>query len=136
MNRLATTLCVIALAAGGCGSVNTVSTRTTPAADSVEPLRKQINDVLTDVFLHCTEVRVPPTRGGPLQAQVDVANDDFRYRRFTFRFTWMDPKGNTIASPMSVWKPASIASGATKTMTSIAPNDTATDFSLEVRRSN
>ena len=133
---IATSLCIAAIALGGCGSVNTVSTRTTATTDSVEPLRKQINDVLTDFFLHCTDVRLSRTQGGPLQAQVDVANDDFRYRRFAYRFTWMDPNGNTIASPISVWKSASIASGGSKTLMSVAPNDIAADFSLEIRRSN
>ena len=122
--------------AGGCGTVNTVSTRTTPANDQVDDLKIQINDLLTDFFLKCTDVRMFRTPGGSLEAQVDVANDDFRQRRFAYRFSWLDPRGNTIASTMSVWKPASVASGGSITISSVAPTSDATDFTLQVRRSN
>ncbi|MCH2161984.1 MAG: YcfL family protein [Phycisphaerales bacterium] len=124
------------LFAGACGSVNTVSTRTTPANDQVDDLKLQINDLLTSIFLKCRDVRVFRTPGGSLEAQVDVANDDFRQRNFAYKFTWMDARGNMIHSSMSVWKPASVASGASITISSIAPTSAATDFTLQVRRSN
>ena len=125
-----------ALMLASCGSVNTVSTRTTAPDDSVQPLREQINDVLSSFFIKCTDVRVFPSKGGPLQAQVDVANDDFRYRGFAYKFTWLDDRGNVIPTQASTWKAASVPSGASTTLTSVAPNDSATDFTIQVRRSN
>ena len=139
MPRPIPTITLLALAIlffSGCGTVNTISTRTTPASDQVTNLKVQINDLLTDIFLKCTDVRVFRTPGGSLEAQVDVANDDFRQRRFAYRFSWLDARGNTIASTMSVWKPASVASGGSITISSVAPTSDATDFTLQVRRSN
>ncbi len=120
----------------GCGSVNTVSTRTAPAEDSLSHVNVQVNDVLTDIFLHSTDVRMFRTRGGPYEAQVDVANDGFTQRNFAYRFSWLSPAGNVVPSQMSTWKSASIPSGGASTIRSIAPNDTASDFRLEIRRSN
>jgi len=127
---------MLALVLAGCGSVNTVSTRTAPAEDSLAHVNVQVNDVLSDIFLHSTDVRMFRSRGGPYEAQVDVANDDFRQRRFAYRFSWLSPAGNVIPSQMSTWKTASIPSGGSSTIRSIAPNDSATDFRLETRRSN
>ena len=121
---------------GACGSVNTVSTRTTTPTDQVDDLKLQINDLLTDIFLHCRGVRLFRAPSGVMQAQVDVANDDFRTRRFAYKFTWLDSRGNTITSSLSTWKSASVTSGASITIQSIAPNLDATDFTLQVRRSN
>lgn len=133
---IAAGLITATLALAACGSVNTVGTRSAPSTDVVSPLQSRINDALTDLYLHCTGARMSRTHGGPLQAQVDVANNDFRYRNFAYRFTWLGPNGNTIAWPMSVWKPAVIASGGSMTLISIAPTDAARDFSLEIRRSD
>lgn len=120
----------------GCGTVNTVSTRSRPSDDSLEHVRVQVNDLLTDIFLHCTGVRMFRTKGGPYEAQVDIANNDFRQRRFAYRFSWLSYEGNVIPSQMSVWKTSSIPSGGTGMIRSIAPNKSATDFRLEIRRSN
>ena len=127
---------MLAFLLAGCGSVNTVSTRTAPAEDSLDHVTVQVNDVLSDIFLHSTDVRMFRTRGGPYEAQVDVANDDIRQRRFAYRFTWLSPAGNVVPSQMSVWKTASIPSGGSSTIRAIAPNDSASDFRLEIRRSN
>ncbi|MSR18739.1 MAG: DUF1425 domain-containing protein [Phycisphaerales bacterium] len=118
-----------------CGSTNTTYTRTSPADSAVET-RLQMNDILTQVFLHCREVREFRTPGGPMEVQVDADNDGFSQRNFAYKFTWLDPQGNVIESPMSVWKSASVASGARITIRSLAPTDSATDFRLEVRRSD
>ena len=120
----------------GCGSVNTVSTRTAPAEDSLDDVTVQVNDVLSDIFLHSTDVRMFRTRGGPFEAQVDVANDDFRQRRFAYRFNWLSPEGNVVPTQMSVWKTSSVPSGGSTTLRAIAPNDTASDFRLEIRRAD
>lgn len=122
-----------ALALGACGSVNTTYTRTTPADTSI-PAQTQVNDLLTQIFLKAGEVRMFPSKGGPLEVQVDVINEGFSYRTFSYRFDWVDRSGNMIPSQTSVWKTANVPSGSSVMIRSIAPTETATDFRLQVRR--
>ena len=98
--------------------------------------RTQVNDVLTQLFLSAKDVRFGPTEGGPWQVQVTVANNDFRTRRFSYLFQWIDGNGMIIESPISTWKTASVPSGGTIVISSVAPVDTARTFQLQTRRSN
>jgi uncharacterized protein YcfL len=122
-----------AVALAACGSVNTTYTRTTPADTSI-PAQTQVNDLLTQIFLKAGEVRMFPSKGGPLEVQVDVINEGFSYRSFSYKFDWVDRSGNIIPSQVSVWKTAAVPSGSSVMIRSIAPTETATDFRLQVRR--
>ena len=124
---------IVALVLGACGSVNTTYTRTTPADTSI-PAQTQVNDLLTQIFLKAGEVRMFPTKGGPLEVQVDVINEGFSYRSFSYKFDWVDRSGNLIPSQTGVWKTAAVPSGSSVMIRSIAPSETATDFRLQVRR--
>jgi hypothetical protein len=135
MPRTAITLVLLAglFSTTACGTVNTTSTRSAPSEDSIET-NAQINDLFTEIFLHVRGVRKFPTRSGVLQAQVDVANDGFSTRGFSYLFTWQDERGNPILGPMHVWKTARVAAGGSITISSVAPGPEATDFSIQVRR--
>jgi len=122
------------IALGGCGTVNTVTATAGDKPGAVD-YTSQINDVLTDLFLSAKSVRFGPTRGGPYEVQVTIANNDFRQRSFAYIFRWMDANGMVIDSTTSTWKTASIASGGTLAISSVAPNDTSRTFQLETRRS-
>ena len=135
MPRTATCAALVAAAAltAACGTVNTTSTRSAPSEDSIET-RSRINDLFTEVFLQVRGVRRFPTPSGVLQAQVDVANDGFDTRGFSYLFTWLDGRGNPMPGPMQVWKTARVAAGGSITISSVAPGPAATDFSIQVRR--
>ncbi len=120
----------------GCGSVNTTSTREAGSSASTVKNYKQINDLFTDIFLHVRDVREGRTPSGLLSAQVDVANDGFTTRHFAYRFDWKDTRGMVIQSQTSVWENAAVDSGTRITLSAIAPNRDATDFSIQVRRSD
>jgi hypothetical protein len=129
-------LLVLAIAGlTACGTVNTTSTRQAPSADSVGA-KTQVNDAFTQIFLHVRDVRLFPAKSGVLQAQVDVANDGFSTRGFSYLFTWLDGRGNPMQGPMSVWKTASVAAGGSITISSVAPGPDAEDFSIQVRRAD
>ena len=120
-----------------CGSVNTVTTRTDAPVDRVEHTKVQINDLLTDVFLHCRGLTLHRTSpSGLLEAQITVANDGFSDRTFGWKLTWLNAAGNPIRSRMNVWEATSVPTGGRVTLTSLAPNKDATDFTFELRRSN
>ena len=133
LSRLAVlaALCPIA----GCGTVNTTSTRTEPAKTAVTA-QTRVNDLLTEIFLSCKEVRMHPTKGGPLEVQVDVENNGFSYRTFAYRFDWVDANGSVIPSMTSQWKSTNVPSGGSTVIRSVAPNESATDFRLQVRRAD
>jgi hypothetical protein len=124
-------LCSIA----GCGTVNTTSTRTEPAKTAVTA-QTRVNDLLTEIFLSCKEVRMQPTKGGPLEVQVDVENNGFSYRTFAYRFDWVDASGSVIPSMTSQWKSTNVPSGGSTVIRSVAPSESATDFRLQVRRAD
>lgn len=133
LSRLAVLAAACSLA--GCGTVNTTSTRTEPAKTAVSA-QTRVNDLLTEIFLSCKEVRMQPTKGGPLEVQVDVENNGFSYRTFAYRFDWVDANGSVIPSMTSQWKSTNVPSGGSTVIRSVAPNETATDFRLQVRRAD
>ncbi|MFM8733102.1 MAG: DUF1425 domain-containing protein [Phycisphaerales bacterium] len=133
LSRLAVLAAACSLA--GCGTVNTTSTRTEPAKTAV-PAQTRVNDLLTEIFLSCKEVRMQPTKGGPLEVQVDVENNGFSYRTFAYRFDWVDANGSVIPSMTSQWKSTNVPSGGSTVIRSVAPNESATDFRLQVRRAD
>ena len=121
----------------GCGSVNTVSSRTSAPADELHDTQSRINDVLTEIFLHCTGASVFKSEpSGLLKAQIIVANDGFTTRTFAWRTVWLDTRGNQIESHTNVWEGTSVPTGASVTLTSLAPTLAATDFTFELRRSD
>jgi hypothetical protein len=120
-----------------CGSVNTTSTRRAPAADEITDTKLQVNDLLTEIFLHCRGVRMYRSQpSGLLEAQIVVANDGFSARTFGWNLRWLDQAGNLIASKTDVWRATSVPAGGTVTLTDLAPTLAATDFTFELRRSD
>lgn len=126
---------LLAGAVSGCGTVNTAESRRGGGEDAVK-VRQDINDALSFLAIHSTEVRMFENRGGTMEAQVDIANDGFRTRRFAYRFDWMDARGNIIPSQNAVWETASIPAGGSAVIGSTALTPEAKDFRLQVRRSN
>jgi len=129
---LAAGVSTLLLGTAGCGTVNTASTRTEPSADSVV-VNRRINDAFNAIFLKVKDVRRIVTRGGVLEAQVDVANDDFFTRNFSYRFEWYDERGNVIDSG-TAWRATSVPAGDRITISETATDVLATDFSVRVRR--
>jgi uncharacterized protein YcfL len=126
---------LLAAILSGCGTVNTTQTRAQQGEDAI-PVREDVNDALSRLAIHATEVRLFENAGGTLEAQVDIANDGFRTRRFAYRFDWLDARGNIIPASNAVWRSSSIAAGGSAVISSTALTPQATDFRLQVRRSN
>ena len=122
------------LLVAGCGSVNTYRATAGDAAGKTA-FESQITDALTSIILKAEAVRFARTKGGPYQVQVTVANDGFSYLRFAYQFEWVDTDGMLVDSG-STWQTATIASGGTAMISSVAPNDTCETFQLQTRRSN
>jgi uncharacterized protein YcfL len=130
----AATFITAAITVAGCGSVNTTYTRTTPA-DSAISAQTRVNDLFQEFFLTAKEVRMNRTKGGPMEVQIDVENNGFAYKTFSYRFDWVDTAGNVIASQLSVWKVSNVPSGGSTVIRAVAPTDDAADFRLQLRQS-
>ena len=128
------TFITAAITVAGCGSVNTTYTRTTPA-DSAISAQTRVNDLFPQFFLTAKEVRMNRTTGGPMEVQIDVENNGFAYKTFSYRFDWVDTAGNVIPSQLSVWKVTNVPSGGSTVIRAIAPSDDASDFRLQLRQS-
>ena len=128
------TVITATIAVSGCGSVNTTYTRTTPA-DSAISAQTRVNDLFQQFFLTAKEVRMNRTKGGPMEVQIDVENNGFAYKTFSYRFDWVDTAGNVIPSQLSVWKVTNVPSGGSTVIRAIAPSDDASDFRLQLRQS-
>lgn len=128
------TVITATIAVAGCGSVNTTYTRTTPA-DSAISAQTRVNDLFQQFFLTAKEVRMNRTKGGPMEVQIDVENNGFAYKTFSYRFDWVDTAGNVIPSQLSVWKVTNVPSGGSTVIRAIAPSDDASDFRLQLRQS-
>lgn len=129
-------MAAVCLLLTACGSVNTTGTRTERRGDDSVVVRQDINDLLSSLAIKTREVRLFRNDSGTLEAQVDMANDGFRTRRFSYRFEWLDERGNVIPNQNTAWKAGSIASGGFLMISSTALTPEADDFRLQVRRSN
>lgn len=129
-------LAALCLLLPACGSVNTTGTRTERRGEESVVVRRDINDLLSALAIKTREVRMYRNDSGTLEAQVDMANDGFRTRRFSYRFEWLDDRGNVIPNQNTAWKAASIASGGFHMISATALTPEAADFRLQVRRSN
>jgi hypothetical protein len=106
-------------------------------SDELNDTTMRVNDVLTQIFLHCTSASVFPSKpSGLLKAQIVVANNGFTDRTFAWKTVWLDARGNQIESHTNVWEGTSVPTGGTVTLTSLAPTLDATDFTFELRRSD
>ncbi len=123
----------LGLALSACGSVNTINTRMDPTATTAIAKRQQVNDFIDSIWISCTEVRMVKSKSGALEAQLDIANNDFRTRRFGYRFVWVDANGSVILSQTSSWEVCAIPSGGSSMIHAVAPASEATDFRLEIR---
>lgn len=133
--RAASAAALASVLAAGCGSVNTTYTRDRPADTAVDA-RTRVNDLLQQIFLSAKEVRMFRNSQGVMEVQVDVENNGFSYRSFSYLFDWVDARGNVMPSQLSVWKTTNVPDGGSTVIRAIAPDEKATDFRLQIRRSD
>jgi uncharacterized protein YcfL len=133
--RAAAAAALASAVVAGCGSVNTTYTRDRPADTAVDA-RTRVNDLLQQIFLSAKEVRMFRNSQGVMEVQVDVENNGFSYRSFSYLFDWVDARGNVMPSQLSVWKTTNVPDGGSTVIRAIAPDEKATDFRLQIRRSD
>lgn len=133
--RAASAAALASVLAAGCGSVNTTYTRDRPADTAVDA-RTRVNDLLQQIFLSAKEVRMFRNSQGVMEVQVDVENNGFSYRSFSYLFDWVDARGNVMPSQLSVWKTTNVPDGGSTVIRAVAPDEEAADFRLQIRRSD
>lgn len=118
--------------ATGCAtSVGITSGSGESSANAVRDLR--ITGDLDSLDLLLGEIRAARTRGGVLEAQVDVSNDSSDHNHFMYRFDWVDADGRVIPAQSSVWKAGMMPPRGRTVMSAVAPTPAASDFRLDIR---
>jgi uncharacterized protein YcfL len=121
------------LVAGCAKRTNIATTKTQPSASAV-PVRQDIRDALGAARLELIEVRMNPTPGGVMKAEVEFSNNTSSIQRITYKFEWFDAAGSRIESMQSQTLPLAVNPGEIKVIRSVAPSESATDFRLQVLR--
>lgn len=121
------------LVAGCAKKTNIATTKTQPSASAV-PVRQDIRDALGAARLELIEVRMNPTAGGVMKAEVEFSNNTSSIQRITYKFEWFDAAGSRIESMQSQTMPLVANPGEIKVIRSVAPSESATDFRLQVLR--
>ncbi|MFN9991891.1 MAG: YcfL family protein [Phycisphaerales bacterium] len=121
------------LFAGCAKKTNIATTKSQPSASAV-PVRQDIRDSLGAARLELIEVRMNPTPGGVMKAEVEFSNNTSSIQRITYKFEWFDAAGSRIESMQSQTLPLAVNPGEIKVIRSVAPSESATDFRLQVLR--
>ena len=95
----------------------------------------QVNDLDGDL-LHCRRVRLYRSQpSNLLEAQIVVANDGFD-ENVCLESAMARSGRQSHQFQTDVWRATSVPAGGSGTVTDLAPNASAADFSFELRRSN
>jgi uncharacterized protein YcfL len=126
------------LVGGGC--------RTTPTAKPAPTVTVYRADGGTDITheivfgstrlsrdLRITDLRRQVTDHGLLNPSVAMVSTYAGTLNFEYRFCWFDGSGYEIGADTSSWKPVTLSKGEGKTIESVAPNGTVTEFRLKIR---
>jgi uncharacterized protein YcfL len=123
---------VALLAVAGCRtSMNSVENA------QKEGQRQMVSDarVVTDGSLarkvSIVGVNQSMTPGGLLKVQIELLNQKYSLKRFSYRFEWFDANGMLIENVVSATVPDQIEGGESKFITSVAPTPACKDFRVK-----
>lgn len=130
----AAALAATMMASQGCAPKTNISTTKSGPSASAIPLNSRLRDELGRINLSLVESRITRTPGGVLKAEVELTNNTTSIQRALYRFEWFDQNGSIIQSMQSQQMPFAVDPGAVYTLRSVAPSEAATDFRLQVLR--
>ncbi len=78
------------------------------------------------------QIRETTVGNGLLKIQAEILNTTSSRKRVNYRFDWIDNAGMVIDTPLSNWKPLSLAGKESGFITSVAPTPRAVDFRLKL----
>lgn len=123
---------VALLAVAGCRtSMNSVENA------QKEGQRQMVSDarVVTDGSLarkvSIVGVNQSMTPGGLLKVQIELLNQKYSLKRFSYHFEWFDANGMLIENVVSATVPDQIEGGESKFITSVAPTPACKDFRVK-----
>jgi uncharacterized protein YcfL len=121
---------------GGCASSGIVSQGALRQEQEAEiPIYKRVvvnNDSLgRDIAV--TDTRVAQA-GDILQAGVTIESRTGSTLALQYRFVWLDAKGFEINPESGTWKPLTLYGKETRQLQGTAPNPSAIEFTLKIRR--
>ncbi len=73
---------------------------------------------------------------GVTQVNVELVSGASKTQKLQYQFTWFDEQGFVVEPNKTPWTPLSLHGGQIKKLRAVAPNATATTFSVYVRRAH
>lgn len=123
------TLCT-ALTFTGCTAPNAL--QTTSNAEGTTARTMTNNPVLR------TEVSVQKVGlsmvGDLKKASIAIANVRFNNKKFEYKIVWLDAMGSEVNPEGSIWKPIQLTGREVKTVQSLAPNPSAVDIVVYLKK--
>lgn len=123
---------VVGVAAAGCQTVNTVERAESRAAARVIQDKRVTTDSSLKAKALVVDLRETTVGNGLLKVQAQLRNTTHHRKRFNYRFDWIDDAGMVIDTPMSSWKPFSLAGKESGFVAAVAPTPRAVDFRLKL----
>ncbi len=102
------------------------------AGSTKQLVRKKVQ-FLGDPEVDIREMRCVVTEAGLLRIDIDLENDKRRNQQMEYRFFWYEPNGMS-AAPDEAWKPLILYADERRTISTLAPNVKAQDFSMVIKR--
>jgi len=123
---------VILLAMISCRTVNTVERADPRATPHVVHDARITTDSSLSQKAAVLQIRETKVGNGLLKIQAEILNRTSSRKRVNYRFDWIDESGMVIDTPLSSWKPLSLAGKESMFISSVAPTPRAVDFRLKL----
>ena len=124
-------LSVLSLSA--CKTVNTTQRAMAFATPEMVDEQRVITDRTLDFKARILSVNQANLGSGDLlKVQVELHNNGYRRKHFSYRFEWFDQNAMLIEMPAPIWIPKEIEGGETIALTALAPNPRAKDFRIKL----
>ena len=97
------------------------------------PAHKQVvSDKSVEKRLKIETVNSEYLPTGLLKVEVTMKNISKSPFKFSYRFNWLNKKGEKVESPANTWTEKDVLSGDTVHLSSVAPNPQCSDFSIKL----
>lgn len=124
----------------GCQSTSSENTGSVNTVERAEPVgrrqllldKRVIKDKSLADELGVVAVNQVMTPGGLLKVQLEVVNQSSSYRRFNYRFEWLDANGMLLNTPASTWVTEQLEGGESKFISGAAPTPDCQDFRVKL----
>lgn len=124
-------ICTLGAALTACTAPNALTTQTQPNGDMT--IQKRTNNAV--LFTEIGVDRVSMVDVGSLKkVALGIKNQRFNNKHFSYKIVWVDAQGMEVNPEGSIWKPIDLTGREIKTVQSLAPNPSAVDVVVYLKK--